>query len=46
VTRLTDLFERAKFSQHEIGLELREQAIDALAAVRDELRHAAVTEAA
>jgi uncharacterized protein DUF4129 len=38
VARLTDLFERAKFSRHEIGPELREEAILALTAVRDELR--------
>jgi hypothetical protein len=38
VERLTDLFERAKFSLHEIGPELREEAILALTAVRDELR--------
>jgi Domain of unknown function (DUF4129) len=38
VSRLTDLFERAKFSQHAIGAELKEEAIEALVAVRDELR--------
>jgi hypothetical protein len=36
--RLTDLFERAKFSQHEPAEEMRTEAIDALVAVRDELR--------
>jgi hypothetical protein len=36
--RLTDLFEWAKFSQHEPGPEMRDDAIDALVAVRDELR--------
>ena len=36
--RLTELFEWAKFSQHEPGPEMREDAIDALVAVRDELR--------
>ena len=36
--RLTDLFERAKFSQHEPTEETRTEAIDALIAVRDELR--------
>jgi hypothetical protein len=41
VERLTDLFERAKFSLHDIGPELREDAIAALTAVRDELREAA-----
>ena len=38
VTRLTDLFERAKFSHHEPDESMREDAIDALVAVRDELR--------
>jgi MYXO-CTERM domain-containing protein len=41
VARLTDLFERAKFSLHEIGEEMRDDAIGALTAVRDELREAA-----
>jgi uncharacterized protein DUF4129 len=36
--RLTDLFERAKFSQHEPAEAMRDEAIDALIAVRDELR--------
>jgi hypothetical protein len=35
--RLTDLFERAKFSQHAVGPEMKEQAIDALVRVRDDL---------
>jgi hypothetical protein len=39
--RLTSLFEWAKFSQHEPGPEMRDEAIDALVAVRDELRRAA-----
>ena len=30
------LFERAKFSQHEVGPEMKEQAIDALEQVRDD----------
>jgi hypothetical protein len=38
VARLTALFERAKFSRHEIGPAMKEEAIDALVAVRDELR--------
>lgn len=38
VSRLTVLFERAKFSTHEIGPDLKEEAIDALVAVREELR--------
>ena len=36
--RLTDLFERAKFSQHEPAESMRDEAIDALVAVRDEVR--------
>jgi hypothetical protein len=36
--RLTTLFEWAKFSQHEPRPEMRDEAIEALAAVRDELR--------
>jgi hypothetical protein len=39
--RLTSLFEWAKFSQHEPGAEMRDEAIDALEAVRDELRRPA-----
>ena len=35
--RLTALFERAKFSHHEPAPEMRDEAIDALVAVRDEL---------
>jgi hypothetical protein len=41
VFELTALFERAKFSHHAIEPELKDEAIDALAAVRDELRKAA-----
>jgi len=37
VRRLTELFEWAKFSQHEPEPEMRDEAIDALVAVRDEL---------
>jgi hypothetical protein len=40
VHRLTDLFERAKFSQHTIGLADRDAAIAALRAVRQELAEA------
>jgi hypothetical protein len=36
--RLTELFERAKFSQHEPAEAMRREAIDALVAVRDDLR--------
>ncbi|MGZ8716342.1 MAG: DUF4129 domain-containing protein [Gaiellaceae bacterium] len=39
--RLTGLFEWAKFSQHEPGPEMRDEAIHALVAVRDELRRPA-----
>jgi hypothetical protein len=38
VRRLTDLFERARFSTHEIDQEMRAEAIAALTEVRDELR--------
>jgi hypothetical protein len=38
--RLTDLFERAKFSHHEPAERMRTDAIDALVAVRDDLRAA------
>ena len=38
VSRLTALFERAKFSTHEIGSDSKEEAIEALVAVREELR--------
>jgi hypothetical protein len=36
--RLTDLFERAKFSHHEPAERMRNDAIDALVAVRDDLQ--------
>jgi hypothetical protein len=39
--RLTALFEWAKFSQHEPGPEMRDDAVAALVAVRDELREPA-----
>lgn len=38
VVRLTDLFREAKFSQHEMGVALKDEAIGALEQVRDELR--------
>jgi hypothetical protein len=41
VRTLTDLFETAKFSQHEVDETMRESAIAALARIRDELREAA-----
>jgi Domain of unknown function (DUF4129) len=41
VSRLTALFERAKFSRHEIDGSMKDEAIAALVAVRDELRAAA-----
>ena len=37
---LTELFERAKFSQHAVGFEMKQQAIDALETVRDDLLRA------
>jgi hypothetical protein len=43
--RLTSLFEWAKFSQHEPGREMRDEAIAALVAVRDELRASAAVPA-
>jgi uncharacterized protein DUF4129 len=43
---LTDLFERAKFSHHELGAHLKDEAIDALLEVRDELRAGPREEAA
>lgn len=41
VRRLTDLFERAKFSPHEPEPRMKDDAIASLVAVRDELRAAA-----
>jgi hypothetical protein len=40
VERLTELFERARFSRHTIDENMREDAIHALTDVRDELRAA------
>lgn len=40
--RLTELYERARFSPHEIAQAMRSDAIGALTAVRDELREAEV----
>ena len=45
VARLTALFEEAKFSPHEVDGGMKAEAIDALAALRDELRSAAAAEA-
>jgi Domain of unknown function (DUF4129) len=45
IRRLTDLFTRAKFSQHDVDAGMKEEAIDALAQVRDELRAAAAAAA-
>jgi hypothetical protein len=45
IRRLTDLFTRAKFSQHDVDAGMKEVAIDALAQVRDELRAAAAAAA-
>ena len=41
VRALTDLFERAKFSQHAIGPERKAEALGALEQIRDELRELA-----
>jgi NADH:ubiquinone oxidoreductase subunit 6 (subunit J) len=41
IAELTYLFELAKFSPHEIGEEMRERAIEAFVAVRDDVRIAA-----
>jgi len=38
VSKLTALFERAKFSEHDIDAEAKEQAIAALVSLRDDLR--------
>jgi Domain of unknown function (DUF4129) len=38
VTRLTSLFEEAKFSRHEIDDAMKRDAIDALRAIRDDLQ--------
>jgi amino acid transporter len=43
--RLTDLFEWAKFSQHDPEPAMRDEAIDALVEVRDELRRPAAVPA-
>jgi membrane protease YdiL (CAAX protease family) len=37
-SKLTSLFERAKFSEHAIGPEAKEEAIDALVELREQLR--------
>lgn len=41
IRRLAALFDRAKFSQHRIDPAMKDDAIDALVRVRDELREAA-----
>ena len=38
IGRLTALYEQARFSQHEVHPDMKEQAIEALETVRDELR--------
>jgi hypothetical protein len=42
VSKLTALFERAKFSHHEIDTGMKDEAIEALLSVRDELRAVAL----
>jgi Domain of unknown function (DUF4129) len=46
VGRLTDLFELAKFSTHEISAEMKLEAIGALQEIRDDLQTAAAAAAA
>jgi Domain of unknown function (DUF4129) len=45
VRKLTDLFVWARFSQHEPEPSMRDEAVDALVAVRDELRASELTPA-
>jgi hypothetical protein len=45
VRRLTDLFQWARFSQHEPDPSMRDEAVEALIAVRDELRASELTPA-
>lgn len=45
VRRLTDLFEWAKFSHHDPEPSMRDEAVEALVAVRDELRASELTPA-
>ena len=40
VSRLTTLFQTAKFSHHDVDYGMKEEAIDALVSARDELRAA------
>jgi hypothetical protein len=40
VARLTGLFEQAKFSLHDIDRSMKDDAIDALRAIRDDLQAA------
>jgi hypothetical protein len=44
--RLTELFERAKFSQHTIDAAMKDEAIDAVVTLRDELRAETLAELA
>lgn len=46
VRRLTELFTRAKFSQHVVDETMKQEAIEALAQIRDDLRAAARQQAA
>ncbi len=41
VRRLAELFARAKFSQHRVDESMKDEAIAALAQIRDQLREAA-----
>lgn len=40
VGRLTELFERAKFSRHDVGADAKDEAIECLLAIRGDLRTA------
>ncbi len=40
VGRLTELFERAKFSRHDVGADAKDEAIECLQAIRGDLRTA------
>ncbi len=46
VSRLTALFQTAKFSHHKVNSDMKDEAIEALVSARDELREAAESAAA
>jgi hypothetical protein len=41
IGRLTGLYEQARFSEHEVDARMKEDAIDAVENIRDQLRAAA-----